>query len=675
MSANEQKMGFRKDVQGLRALAIAVVVLAHAHVTGFAGGFVGVDVFFVLSGYLITGLLVREKVATGSVHYGRFLARRLKRLLPAMLLMAVAVLTLAAVLLSAYEARMQTGAFPYAVTWTSNLYFALGKFDYFIDLQTSDLFLHTWSLGVEEQFYIVWPWLVMLAVGSTAAATPEKSTKVLVYLFSAVLLVSLGLCLHWTKYEPLLGFYMMPSRGWQFASGALVFLLRDGISVPRTIPAPAQRIAGVAGVAMMVAAATLLDPTMKYPGLYALLPSFGAALFLSACPAASPVNAFFSTRPMVWLGDRSYSLYLWHWPILMFGEAYSLTDSAAGLIALVGAAMLMADLSYRFVELPFWKGRYSDATPIATVATSAVVATIAIGVGWAVTASVFGPVRVADHADNYNPRLDMPKFYAPQFGCDSWYESAEVVACANGPEAERIVVLFGDSIGVQWEPLISQVFRHPEWQLTILTKSGCAIVDETYYYDRVGGDYEICTQWRERAVEFIKDKKPDVLFVGSSAHYELSARQWVEGSTRIFDELAGESGDIVVLPATPMLSFNGPSCVSEPRRYSARLEDSRRECEERQVDVRGDEVADYLREAASAFENVDVLHLNDLVCPGGRCAAQTPDGMTVYRDSRHLTTRCVRAQADEFRQRLRPILATASDGDDSRVAVADSETD
>ena len=661
MTTLSPRLEFRQDVQGLRAVAIGLVVLAHTHVTGFAGGFVGVDVFFVLSGYLITGLLVRERIANGRIHYGRFLARRLRRLLPAMLLMIVTTLVLATMLLSSYEARLQTTSFPYAATWTSNIYFALGQFDYFAEVQTRDLFAHTWSLGVEEQFYIVWPWLVMLSlVGATA--TPTGRQRVLVYVFSTVLLISLLLSLQWTKFEPLLGFYMMPSRGWQFALGALVFLARDSRPEVNGLAPGVQGFAAGSGVLLMIGSAVWLDETTAYPGLYALAPSTGAALFLLAGARDAAVNRAFANRVFVWFGDRSYTLYLWHWPFLIFGEAWGVTDSAIGTIVLMALALGAADLTYRFVELPFWKGRLSHGSPPRVVAASIGVIALTIGAGAGLSVGVYGAAHIVDVEDSYNPRLDMPKIYAPQLGCDSWYESADLVACANGPKEGKSIMLLGDSIGAQWEPVIAELFPQPEWQLTVLTKSGCAIVDETYYYDRVNGNYDVCTDWRNRALAFIRDRQPEVVFVGSSWHYPLIDEQWIGGSQRIFESLAAAGSRVIVIPGTPSLSFNGPSCVLEPRRYSARLEDSRRECEEAISDRRALAVAGRLRDAAASVDNADVLDLVDIVCPAGRCAAQTLDGMIIFRDERHLTTRFVRAQAPRIRDRLDTLLAPGGQG-------------
>ena len=214
---------YREDLQGLRAIAVLLVVLAHAGWSELEGGFVGVDVFFVLSGYLITGILVRELTGTGKIDLLKFYTRRLRRLLPALLVMVAVSFAVAVQLLSAAEARSQLGSSPYAVSWTSNLFFALRTVDYFDQLSVKDLFLHTWSLGVEEQFYLVWPafLLALFALGARLGGSGER------WLLPGVIvagLTSLVLCLYWTSAAPEFAFYLMPARIWQLSLGALVYL-------------------------------------------------------------------------------------------------------------------------------------------------------------------------------------------------------------------------------------------------------------------------------------------------------------------------------------------------------------------------------------------------------------------------------------------------------------------
>ena len=220
MNGHEYRLGYRADLEGLRAMAILLVVAAHAGIPGLAGGFIGVDVFFVLSGFLITGLLTQEVATTGHIRFIDFYVRRLRRLLPALLVMVLAVVALTFLLLSPQEQRDQLPAAAMSTVWASNIHFALARLDYFSPGTETNLFLHTWSLAVEEQFYLVWPALLAWLLGrnNTQGAVRLKTGM------WSVLVASLVACVLLTRTEPLLAFYMMPLRAWQFAAGALVCL-------------------------------------------------------------------------------------------------------------------------------------------------------------------------------------------------------------------------------------------------------------------------------------------------------------------------------------------------------------------------------------------------------------------------------------------------------------------
>src|SRR2546421_330933 len=210
-------MTFRPDIEGLRAVAILLVVAAHAKVGGRAGGFIGVDVFFVLSGYLITGLLMQELAQHGSIDFAAFYARRLRRLLPSLIVVLVSTCLLAQQLLPAGEQAQQAMAAATAALWLSNFYFSFSTLEYFGPAAETNLFLHTWSLGVEEQFYLLWPALVLVLAGG---AGKRRLWTVMPIVAAAGLLG----CIAWTATQPMLAFYMMPARMWQFALGAVVFL-------------------------------------------------------------------------------------------------------------------------------------------------------------------------------------------------------------------------------------------------------------------------------------------------------------------------------------------------------------------------------------------------------------------------------------------------------------------
>jgi len=651
---------FRPDIQGLRALAVSVVVLAHANVPGFSGGFVGVDIFFVISGFLITGLLVTERLDSGAIHYGKFLVRRLRRLFPALLVMLVIVQVLSWLLLSNYEALMQTGSFLYAATWTSNFYFTFAEFNYFAVLQSKDLYLHTWSLGIEEQFYLIWPWLVILSftIGGTSSA---RASKYLVALIMIVIVSSLGLSLYWTKGNPLLSFYMMPSRGWQFALGASVYLYLQGSGAARSggfsllSSDYAAKVVGLLGLLMILGSTFFLHAKLTYPGYYALIPSVGTALLLLAGAGGKPsmVNASLSSKAFVWLGDRSYSIYLWHWPVLLLGGAYRLSDTVVGIAGLILISVVFAMLSYRYIERPFWKGEYSGISVRTTVLASGLAVLALVGTSNALIRDVFTGTPSPFYKSATENRSGAPGVDRGSFGCDSWYHSAKVVPCTFGdPDAQHTAVLIGDSVGVRWGRILPEIYEAPGWRFLVLTKSGCAIVDVEYFYKAAGGKYDVCTQWRAASMEYIQELKPDVVFVGSSAYYDFSESQWIEGTESVVQKLTVASDHVVIFPGNPALSFNGPSCIKEPYRFTMRLRDSKYMCEEKMASPVSIRVAGYLEQAVTNTPNAHVLNLNNLVCPGQRCAARTKDGVTVYADNVHLHASFVRSTMPVIRTQL-----------------------
>ncbi len=188
-------------------------------------------------------------------------------------------------------------------------------------------------------------------------------------------------------------------------------------------------------------------------------------------------------------------------------------------------------------------------------------------------------------------------------------------------------VTYSGGVAAQWSTMISGVFSAPDWQVIVLTKSACAIVDESYYYDKVGGTYEVCTEWRNSALEYIADIDPDIVVVGSAVRYEFSKSQWIDGSSRIMDRLSKTVDHVIVIPGTPRLSFDGPSCIEDPLRFSFRLIGGGRECEEAESGSLRIEVTSYLADVAEKFSNIVLLDMSDLICPDGKCAAQSANGM------------------------------------------------
>ncbi len=658
-------MTHRRDIQCLRAVAVLLVILAHARLPFGAGGFIGVDVFFVISGYLITGLLLGELATTGRLDYPRFVARRLRRLLPAMLVVLGTTFAAALAMLTPREVLDTSGSLPWALTWTSNIYFTFSDFDYFGGVAVDDLYLHTWSLGVEEQFYLVWPLLLVLAMLAVRSGGAERGPR-LGLVFVAIVVAGFAFCLAVAERSPLASFYLMPSRAWQFAAGALVFVLRDfghgafGDLRRRLAVTAVSAGCTLIGLALILASALLISPHMRYPGLSSIWPTLGAMLVLFGGSDAGRADAAKTLGGLVlaWIGDRSYSLYLWHWPVFSLVAAFGLMDRWPFVLSSIALSMGLAALTYRWVELPFWKGRYSRAGRGRTLA--ATLSVLAAAFLAASGARHLTAVNDAMSASAGNPRFDRPYLGPDSAACDTWYRSAAVRPCViAGADADRTVVLIGDSIGAQWASLLPELYPPREWRSVVLTKSGCPIVDRDIYYSAVGDTYTVCREWREAAVDRIVELRPGLVLIGSSAQYDFDRTDWEAGTRSLLEQLDSAGIPAVLIPGTPTLTFDGPTCLQHPSRFSLGLTDSRRQCEERLESTLSKQVAAYLRRVADEFDSVAVLDLSDLVCPDDRCAAVSESGVIVYRDDEHLTNTFVLSIVPQVRERVARIGLSA----------------
>lgn len=653
MKGNEYRLGYRSDIEGLRAVAILLVVADHAGVPWLRGGFIGVGVFFVLSGFLITGLLTQEIIETGRLRFADFYIRRLRRLMPALLTMLLVVCASTALLLAPSEQREQASAAAMAALWLSNIHFAFARLDYFAPGTETNLFLHTWSLGVEEQFYLLWPALLVWLLGRDG----DRGIARLKIGMFVVVAVSLTVCTVLTYKAPQLAFYMMPLRAWQFSAGALVWLY---FMVPGKAPVIAQsngRAAaalqwfGWLGLVMLSVSGLLFDPNLPYPGVYALLPTMGAVcIVVAGCRDSSTgVSRVLSWRPFQAIGRVSYSWYLWHWPVLLLGHALTGSTSPWYQVGWVVLSLVLAVLSYRYIESPIRRQR-QWLTHRRTAMLGALALMIVADVlctRWYNQASdqMRGPAQlryVMAHGDD-------PVIYGK--GCDDWYHSDRVRICAFGSaNAPHTAVLMGDSIAGQWFPAVAKVFDRPGWRLLVLTKSSCPMVDEPFFYARIGREYIECSTWREHALEQVSATKPDVIMLSTVSTNGFTQKQWVDGTTKVLGAISTSAGHIYVLRGTPDLPFDGPNCLAE---HSGRPDwlGLRHTCSFSSENGHGDLVYQWLQQASSRFTNVTTLDMNDLICPHGICAAER-QGMIVFRDSQHMTATFAASLGPALEERL-----------------------
>ncbi|MCP4625479.1 MAG: acyltransferase [bacterium] len=644
--ASTFRLGYRGDIEGLRALAILLVIAAHAGVPWLAGGFVGVDVFFVLSGYLITGLLLQEIRVTGGLRLWKFYARRLRRLLPALLFMVICTSLLAMTLLAPFEQLNIIPAARAASVWVSNIYFAFTDFDYFAPASDENLFLHTWSLGVEEQFYLVWPVLLMLLLGTWHWQGSAQNLRRLQFGMITTIGLFLLLSIFLTYKIPSWGFYLMPSRAWQFAMGALALLwsTRTGRDVSNISSLRVSRrtsrilaMAGWAGIALILGSAMLLDPNTAYPSAWALLPSTGAVLVLitGATANAASVSRVMSLPPMQWTGRISYSWYLWHWPILVLGGTLFSNGEGTDIWLLVALSLGLAVFSYWAVESPIRRNKKLSARTGLALVVSLLLMSVALvfSTAWQYTAISWS--ESPEQKLYYEHRANLPVIY--QMGCDELHYSPQVRICEFGDkDAAQTVVLIGDSIMVQWFPALSAAYDKPGWRLLVLTKSACPMVDAPFFYKRIGKEYTVCSRWRDDALATLASIKPDVVFIGGASNYGFSESQWITGTRRVLSKIAPVTKEVFLLRATHRLPFDGPGCLAR-RDWQPAFLSIPGECSSAADSQHETDVFAWLKEAASDFDNVTIIDLNPVVCPDGRCYAEM-NGKIVFRDSQHLSS-------------------------------------
>jgi peptidoglycan/LPS O-acetylase OafA/YrhL len=389
----------RGDIEGLRAVAVVLVVLFHASLGGVPGGFVGVDVFFVISGFLITGLLLREREANGTISLAAFYARRVRRLLPAALLVLLVTLLASIALLPPLLVPGVATDTAAAALYVSNMGFAAQATDYFAAGGTPSPILHFWSLGVEEQFYLFWPAVVLLVARGANRPARRVGATVLV-----IAVASFALSWWLTSADAPWAFFSLPARAWELALGGILAVAGTRL---RSLPEPVAAGAGWVGLGLIVLAAVALTDATPFPGSAALLPTVGAALVIvgGSRPAAGGPARVLGTAVPRFLGRISYSLYLWHWPLLVLPAA------AAGValpwperVVLVVVAVVLAAGTQRWVEDPLRRGRLVGTLPgrnLAMAGALAVaVAIVSVGIGDSAAASLPHDQARADSGAN-----------------------------------------------------------------------------------------------------------------------------------------------------------------------------------------------------------------------------------------------------------------------------------
>jgi len=650
--------GYRRDIDGLRAVAIIAVVAHHAGIPGFPGGFVGVDVFFVISGYLITSILASEAGRSGRISLPAFYARRVRRLFPAMIVMVLASCLLGAiVLLPVFGQQAEFGRSAIATAlYVSNFYFWLnspGYFDPSADLMPLP---HTWSLAVEEQFYIVWPPMILAALAA-ARRGQWRIENVLKALVAVILAASLGWCVAETLAEPTAAFYLLPARGWELATGAALALWMPAMAARRPLAGAACSVAGLLAV---IASITAFHQGSMFPGYLATLPVFGTALIILGGRLAerNAVQRFLSTRPMVGIGLLSYSWYLWHWPLMSLTRAYELEmlDPArdAGIALL---ALLVAYASYRYVENPVRFGRPGpfrrDGSTLAAGAVASLAICLAAGALIVRSAQEAGrpslealAVAKADHSPlRATCHQDLPfKSLAPAEACT-----------VGDPGRTPSLMLWGDSHAEHLSPLM-QAFAESQPAMPVLVRSfsrcppvsgfvhddarvqaGCrafnaAVLAEARTLHRRGLEGVVLSgRWLRVFGAPELDRMRGAAGTRSAG---LASPGLAEGLEDMVGRLTSAGLEVVIVAPLPELPYDVPGCL-------ARRPPEQCDVERTVADAQRRDVMRLLEGIRQRFVGVQILDFMGRVCDVATCYAER-GGEIYFRDDHHLTARASR---------------------------------
>ncbi|MUL63430.1 acyltransferase [Mycobacterium sp. CBMA 234] len=703
-----ERSHFRPDIEGLRAVAVLAVVLFHAEMPGVGGGFVGVDVFFVISGFLITGLLWRETNTLGTIRLLRFYGARARRLLPASALVGIVTLIGAVLLLPPLEAKTAVGDGIASALYVSNYRFIFQGVDYSAPYLPPSPFLHYWSLGVEEQFYVVWPaliiataWLIRRVRRRTRAEAASSARPYLVAL-ALVAVGSLALSLVASYWAPFVAFFSLPTRAWQLAVGGLIALTAGRW---RRLTPRAAALAGFAGLAAILVACVELSSATLYPGIAALLPTLGAAAVIGAGCAlpARGCGRLLGCAPMRAIGRVSYSWYLWHWPVLIFAPL--VLGHHLGLTARLTAALLSAGLAWltmKFIEnplrfsvtvrnsvgrslalggavtaitvtvgvvllvaMPTPVGRGAPATPLTVTAATVPAGSgndaydVAVQQAFAqVQSAVAASAVPAAVPSNLTPSLAGAAGEADDVYLNGCLRSAWQVAqpeCATGDlTSTTTVAVIGDSNAAMWNPAFRHVVEERHWRLQMLGKAGCPMLDVPTTSAQLHREYVECEQWRGEVLTQLRAEHPRLVVVsmwrqysdelGGPTGFASYSPGWTERITQLTRQLRDTGARVLVLGPIPDPRSVPAICLSD------HLDNATACAPTRSTAVNTSGIA--AEAAATQAGGGQYADLTDLFCTPHRCPVIVGNTL-VYLDKNHLTV--------EYARALAPVIGALAD--------------
>lgn len=648
---------YRPDIDGLRAIAITAVVAYHVGFPLVTGGFVGVDIFFVLSGFLITTMLFKEAAQTGRISLQAFYARRVRRLLPASSFVLIVSIFLAYFFLIPIgdEQLKFARSAAAAALFASNIYFWKSSGSYFDGPSDQIPLLHTWSLSVEEQFYLFWP-ILLIGVVRFANWRRIKLQTIVLLTLTAMFVISLAISLWLSVESPSAGFYLLTARIWELSAGAILGVLLQKDAIPNVAKSRwIAEVIALLGLFALAAACFYFDATMRFPGWIALLPVVGTTALILAGALSNKTFVFnlLSVKPMVLIGKLSYSWYLWHWPLLAFLKIENLGETyLSQKIAVAGFALVLAYLTYRYLEnpvrmaRPWWFSTNSGSLKagvlliLASLAAAAILLTVR---GYAKETSLSKQVSFA--LTDYSPF---------RFKC--MFDGSLPLRTIKNADCEirnqtttNAVVVWGDSHADHWMPLLIDRFKN--YQIKEYYMPGCPPLQGN---DRFG--IPNCRLFNDQVIDVLKmdsNIKGIILAARWPAYLgvpAISNKQKIDGpiyfdtsatstqeALKIFTESLDRTLNAIdkvglktlVMAPTPEFKLSIPSCVI--RKSLASCQSSRTE-----NDAYRDQAMVALRGVIAKHPNVRLANGYDALCNEKICPV-IQNEKVMYLDEDHLT--------------------------------------
>lgn len=688
--ANKAKGVFRPELEGLRAIGILAVMTYHAHVVIFPGSFAFIDLFFVISGFLITGILIREIEKTGRLSLSGFYARRIRRLLPA----ATVVLLATTFLTWKFASPLDRSVFGFDIAASAayiiNWVLAFRSVDYLAEDVGASPVQQFWSLAVEEQFYIVWPLILILFIFLVKKYKWPIRPAMGVGL-SLIVIPSLIWSIYFTQVDPASAYFVTTTRLWELGVGGLIAV---GAAQWKKIPKLHAHVIGWLGLALVLAAGAFFNSSMLWPGYLALVPVLGTAgIIIAGSTGHAPW--FLGWRPLIGIGAISYSLYLWHWPLIIAAEWIWGELSILMGLAVVAFTFIPSWASYKFVENPIRFSKRLSKSPRNSILIGVFLTCVSIGAGLLLVSTapsasnkgvkdtsgigaqtlevVDGKVQdlpVVTQADPLipspqNATKDVPAAYGD--GCQASESDAVPIWCHFGAkDGKHRVVLAGDSKAMQWSEVLSGIAKEQDWKLDTATKSRCPfVIDTIRYLGATGRPYESCKQFNTALMKDLLKSKPDAVIVSQRSSSAIAPGGtmtkdvMVAGMEKTWSTLEDNGIRVIALldnPGPQIKGYDGQvyRCVQENiQNFTPCVFAAKPAIASSGIPI--------MTEVAESVPGVQTVGMTDVFCNDTQCPPVVGD-VLVYRQTTHISNTYALSTKSILERRLVPKMRIALEG-------------